>query len=391
MTTYNFDREIDRKKTNSLKYDFAVERGRDVDVLPLWVADMDFQAPKPVLDALQNAVSHGIFGYSEVKGEYFDALYRWFDSRFDWQPKSEWLVKTPGVVFALAMAVRALTKEGDSVLIQPPVYYPFFEVIRDNNRKIVESPLLLTDGHYEIDFDDLEEKIASQNVKLFLLCSPHNPVGRVWTKEELQKLGELCDRYHVFVVADEIHCDFTYPGHKHYVFASLDPQFLMNTVTCTSPSKTFNLAGLQVSNIFIPNLKMKKKFEKAVAQTGYSQLNLFGLVACKAAYEFGDIWLKELKLYLIQNLDYIRNFLKNELPLVSLIEPEGTYLVWLDFRKLNLSEEKLEKLIVEKAGLWLDSGKMFGIEGVGFQRINIACPISILEKALFKLKEALLS
>lgn len=186
MTTYNFDREIDRKKTNSLKYDFAVERGRDVDVLPLWVADMDFQAPKPVLDALQNAVSHGIFGYSEVKGEYFDALYRWFDSRFDWQPKSEWLVKTPGVVFALAMAVRALTKEGDSVLIQPPVYYPFFEVIRDNNRKIVESPLLLTDGHYEIDFDDLEEKIASQNVKLFLLCSPHNPVGRVWTKEELQ-------------------------------------------------------------------------------------------------------------------------------------------------------------------------------------------------------------
>ena len=183
MTTYNFDREIDRKKTNSLKYDFAVERGRDVDVLPLWVADMDFQAPKPVLDALQNAVSHGIFGYSEVKGEYFDALYRWFDSRFDWQPKSEWLVKTPGVVFALAMAVRALTKEGDSVLIQPPVYYPFFEVIRDNNRKIVESPLLLTDGHYEIDFDDLEEKIASQNVKLFLLCSPHNPVGRVWTKE----------------------------------------------------------------------------------------------------------------------------------------------------------------------------------------------------------------
>ena len=202
-------------------------------------------------------------------------------------------------------------------------------------------------------------------------------------------LGKICLKHDVKVISDEIHCDFTYPGHKHYVFASLDPQFLMNTVTCTSPSKTFNLAGLQVSNIFIPNLKMKKDFKKAVVQTGYSQLNLFGIVACKAAYEFGDIWLEELKVYLIRNLKYIRNFLKNELPLVSLIEPEGTYLVWLDFRKLNLSEEELEKLIVEKAGLWLDSGKMFGIEGVGFQRINIACPLSILEKALFNLKKAL--
>ena len=302
-----------------------------------------------------------------------------------------WLIKTPGVVFAISAAIRAYTKENDSIIIQTPVYYPFYEVILDNKRNLVTNPLLLKNDHYEIDFIDFERKIIENNVKLFILCSPHNPVGRVWRKDELINLGNICLKHNVKVISDEIHCDFTYPGHKHYVFASLDPQFLMNTVTCTSPSKTFNLAGLQVSNIFIPNLKMKKKFEKAVAQTGYSQLNLFGLVACKAAYEFGDIWLKELKLYLIQNLDYIRNFLKNELPLVSLIEPEGTYLVWLDFRKLNLSEEKLEKLIVEKAGLWLDSGKMFGIEGVGFQRINIACPISILEKALFKLKEALLS
>ena len=273
MTTYNFDREIDRKNTNSLKYDFAVERGRDADVLPLWVADMDFQAPKPVLDALQNAVSHGIFGYSEVKGEYFDALYRWFDSRFDWQPKSEWLVKTPGVVFALAMAVRALTKEGDSVLIQPPVYYPFFEVIRDNNRKIVESPLLLADGHYEIDFDDLEEKIASQNVKLFLLCSPHNPVGRVWTKEELQKLGELCDRYHVFVVADEIHCDFAFPEHPHTIFAKACPQLEENMILCTAPSKTFNLAGLQVSNIWVPGKEFRDRFKAEINAAGYSQVS----------------------------------------------------------------------------------------------------------------------
>lgn len=388
---YNFDQVIERKNTLSLKYDFSKERGKPEDILPLWVADMDFMTTNEVISELKKCVELGVYGYSESKEDYFKVIQNWYQRYFQWHLEPSWLIKTPGVVFAISAAIRAYTKENDSIIIQTPVYYPFYEVILDNKRNLVTNPLLLKNDHYEIDFIDFERKIIENNVKLFILCSPHNPVGRVWRKDELINLGKICLKHNVKVISDEIHCDFTYPGHKHYVFASLDPQFLMNTVTCTSPSKTFNLAGLQVSNIFIPNLKMKKKFEKAVAQTGYSQLNLFGLVACKVAYEFGDIWLKELKLYLIQNLDYIRNFLKNELPLVSLIEPEGTYLVWLDFRKLNLSEEKLEKLIVEKAGLWLDSGKMFGIEGVGFQRINIACPISILEKALFKLKEALLS
>ena len=388
---YNFDQVIERKNTLSLKYDFSKERGKPEDILPLWVADMDFMTTNEVISELKKCVELGVYGYSESKEDYFKVIQNWYQRYFQWHLEPSWLIKTPGVVFAISAAIRAYTKENDSIIIQTPVYYPFYEVILDNKRNLVTNPLLLKNDHYEIDFIDFERKIIENNVKLFILCSPHNPVGRVWRKDELINLGNICLKHNVKVISDEIHCDFTYPGHKHYVFASLDPQFLMNSVTCTSPSKTFNLAGLQVSNIFIPNLKMKKKFEKAVAQTGYSQLNLFGLVACKAAYEFGDIWLKELKLYLIQNLDYIRNFLKNELPLVSLIEPEGTYLVWLDFRKLNLSEEKLEKLIVEKAGLWLDSGKMFGIEGVGFQRINIACPISILEKALFKLKEALLS
>lgn len=388
---YNFDQVIERKNTLSLKYDFSKERGKPEDILPLWVADMDFMTTNEVISELKKCVELGVYGYSESKEDYFKVIQNWYQRYFQWHLEPSWLIKTPGVVFAISAAIRAYTKENDSIIIQTPVYYPFYEVILDNKRNLVTNPLLLKNDHYEIDFIDFERKIIENNVKLFILCSPHNPVGRVWRKDELINLGNICLKHNVKVISDEIHCDFTYPGHKHYVFASLDPQFLMNTVTCTSPSKTFNLAGLQVSNIFIPNLKMKKKFEKAVAQTGYSQLNLFGLVACKAAYEFGDIWLKELKLYLIQNLDYIRNFLKNELPLVSLIEPEGTYLVWLDFRKLNLSEEKLEKLIVEKAGLCLDSGKMFGIEGVGFQRINIACPISILEKALFKLKEALLS
>lgn len=389
MTTYNFDREIDRKKTNSLKYDFAVERGRDVDVLPLWVADMDFQAPKPVLDALQNAVSHGIFGYSEVKGEYFDALYRWFDSRFDWQPKSEWLVKTPGVVFALAMAVRALTKEGDSVLIQPPVYYPFFEVIRDNNRKIVESPLLLTDGHYEIDFDDLEEKIASQNVKLFLLCSPHNPVGRVWTKEELQKLGELCDHYHVFVVADEIHCELVYEGHDYTPFASLSERFRQNSVTCVSPSKAFNLAGLQIANIIAADEGVRRRIDRAININEVCDVNPFGVIATIAAYNEGGAWLDALRKYLWENYEYLYRFFEQRLPQYPVLPLEGTYLVWIDCRASSIGSDATTLRLQEEQKLMVNSGTLYGPGGEGFIRLNIACPRTLLADGLERIAHVL--
>lgn len=389
MTTYNFDREIDRKKTNSLKYDFAVERGRDVDVLPLWVADMDFQAPKPVLDALQNAVSHGIFGYSEVKGEYFDVLYRWFDSRFDWQPKSEWLVKTPGVVFALAMAVRALTKEGDSVLIQPPVYYPFFEVIRDNNRKIVESPLLLTDGHYEIDFDDLEEKIASQNVKLFLLCSPHNPVGRVWTKEELQKLGELCDRYHVFVVADEIHCELVYEGHDYTPFASLSERFRQNSVTCVSPSKAFNLAGLQIANIIAADEGVRRRIDRAININEVCDVNPFGVIATIAAYNEGGAWLDALRKYLWENYEYLYRFFEQRLPQYPVLPLEGTYLVWIDCRASSIGSDATTLRLQEEQKLMVNSGTLYGPGGEGFIRLNIACPRTLLADGLERIAHVL--
>lgn len=389
MTTYNFDREIDRKKTNSLKYDFAVERGRDVDVLPLWVADMDFQAPKPVLDALQNAVSHGIFGYSEVKGEYFDALYRWFDSRFDWQPKSEWLVKTPGVVFALAMAVRALTKEGDSVLIQPPVYYPFFEVIRDNNRKIVESPLLLTDGHYEIDFDDLEEKIASQNVKLFLLCSPHNPVGRVWTKEELQKLGELCERYHVFVVADEIHCELVYEGHDYTPFASLSKRFRQNSVTCVSPSKAFNLAGLQIANIIAADEGVRRRIDRAININEVCDVNPFGVIATIAAYNEGGAWLDALRKYLWENYEYLCRFFEQRLPQYPVLPLEGTYLVWIDCRASSIGSDATTLRLQEEQKLMVNSGTLYGPGGEGFIRLNIACPRTLLADGLERIAHVL--
>ncbi|MDO4321521.1 MAG: MalY/PatB family protein [Lachnospiraceae bacterium] len=388
---YDFDKVIDRRGTNCLKYDFAKERGKREDVLPLWVADMDFQTAPYIVERLEQAAVHGIFGYSESKEAYFQAVSGWYERHFGWTTKRSWLVKTPGVVFALAMAVRAFTRAGDAVLLQQPVYYPFSEVIRDNGRILVNSPLKLQDGHYEIDFEDFEQKIRENHVKLFLLCSPHNPVGRVWKEWELRRIGEICLRYGVLVVSDEIHSDFVYPGNRHFVFASLSPELADITVTCTAPSKTFNLAGLQVSNIFISNPELKKEFKKQVAAAGYSQLNLMGLAACQAAYEGGGEWLAGLKEYLAGNLAFVREYLAAKLPEIRLVEPEGTYLLWLDFRGLNLTEEEREDLIVNRAKLWLDSGAMFGPDGEGFERINIACPRQTLEKALEQLREAVYS
>lgn len=385
---YDFDKVTDRRGTNCLKYDFAPERGKPEGILPLWVADMDFPTAPEILERLEQAVRHGIFGYSEGKDDYFQAVAGWYKKYFDWEVKRNWLVKTPGVVFAIAAAIRAFTEEGDAVMLQQPVYYPFSEVIRDNRRVLVNSPLKLTEGSYEIDFADVEKKIAKNKVKLFLLCSPHNPVGRVWEEWELKKLGDLCLKYKVLVVSDEIHSDFVWPGHRHRVFASLSPEYADITVTCTAPSKTFNLAGLQASNIFISNHELKQRFKKAIAQAGYSQLNLMGLIACQAAYEEGGAWLSELKTYLEGNLAFVREYLKEQLPKIKLIEPEGTYLIWLDFRKLGLTEEEREDLIVNKAGLWLDSGAMFGADGEGFERINIACPRATLKEALDQLQKA---
>lgn len=387
--SYNFDTIVNRKNTNSLKYDFAVERGRPENILPLWVADMDFQTAPEIIEDLQNCISHGIYGYSETKQDYFNTVYQWFAQHHNWQTQNSWLIKTPGVVYALATAVRAYTNVHDHVMILTPVYYPFYEVIEDNDRQIVTSSLILKNGHYEIDFADFEQKIKDYHVRLFLLCSPHNPVGRVWKKEELIRLGDICIKYGVKIVSDEIHCDFVFPQHKHYVFASLKDEFLDNTITCTAPTKTFNLAGLQISNIFIANEKLRHQFEKAVVQTGYSQSNLMGIIACQSAYLHGGPWLRELKAYLQSNLDFLRDYLCREIPEVVLIEPEGTYLIWLDFRKLNLTEKELGHLIIHQAHLWLDRGMMFGPEGKGFQRINIACPRQTLEKALNQLKLAI--
>ncbi len=386
---FDFNLIVNRRNTNSLKYDFAVERGKTADVLPLWVADMDFPTVPEITQALVKASRHGIFGYTEVKEEYFNVLRNWFFVHYHWNIQRKWLVKTPGVVFAIAMAIRALTDKGDAVLIQRPVYYPFSETIISNERLLVNNPLVYKDGKYQIDFEDFEDKIIKHRVKLFLLCNPHNPVGRVWAKEELTRLGDICVKHDVIIVSDEIHADFIYPGHEHLVFANLKSEYLERTITCTAPSKSFNLAGLQVSNVFIGNPGLKSAFKAEIIKAGYSQLNTMGLIACQAAYEFGDEWLKELKEYLFQNLNYVKDYLEKHIPSVKLTEPEGTYLVWIDFRGLGLSEKELEDLIVNKAKLWLDAGTIFGPEGLGFQRINIACPRDTLALALKQLEKAI--
>lgn len=386
---YDFSQVIERNNTLSIKYDFAKERKKPSGLLSLWVADMDFPVAQEIKDALIERCNHGIFGYSEVKTPYYEVIAKWYQEKFNWTTKKQWLVKTPGVVAAIANAIRAFTNIGDAVLIQKPVYYPFFLTIEDNQRKVVNNSLVYKNGRYEMDFVDFEEKIISHKVKLFVLCSPHNPVGRVWNKEELLKIGDICLKHKVIVVADEIHADFVYQGHQHQVFANLKTDYQEITVTCTAPSKTFNIAGLQVSNIFIANENLRKKFKQELKKTANADINVMGLIACQAAYSQGEDWLRQVKIYIAENLEYVKTFLRDNLPQVKLVEPEGTYLLWLDFRELNLTEEELEDLIINKAKLWLDGGTMFGTEGVGFQRINIACPQKILIQAFTQLKEAL--
>ena len=388
MTKYNFDEVIDRRNTACLKYDFAIQRGRPADVLPLWVADMDFPIAREIQEALIARCQHAVFGYSESDDAYFSAVHDWYAKHFHWETKQEWLTKTPGIVFALAMAVKAFTKPGEAVLINQPVYYPFTEVIKDNKRELINSPLVLKDGKYSIDFADLEAKIVQNNVKLMLLCSPHNPVGKVWSREELQKVGDICLAHHVIIVSDEIHSDFVWGENKHTVFASLGEKYAQNCMVCTAPSKTFNIAGLQVSNIFIPNEDLRNAFRHEVAAAGYSQVNTLGLVACEAAYRYGEDWLTQVKTYIEANIRFVDAYLKSNLPQIKLLTPQGTYLIWLDCSALGFTAEDREQWLWHKAKLWLDGGGIFGPEGQAFERINVACPRSTLLQALEQLKKA---
>lgn len=385
----NFDRVINRKNTRCLKYDFAVQRGMPADVLPLWVADMDFETSSYIEDALVERAKEGIFGYSEVQAPYFEIVKNWMKKHHDWEPEESWLIKTPGVVFALAMAVKAFTEPGDSVLLQLPVYYPFSEVIRDNGRRIVSNTLYLgDDNRYHIDFEDFEKKIVEEHVKLFFLCSPHNPVGRVWSREELVRMGDICLKHHVLVVSDEIHNDFVFKG-QHHVFVGLKKEYQDITMTCTAASKTFNIASMMISNIFIPNEELRAKFKHQLDAAGISQLGVMGLVATEAAYSKGEEWYEAMLSYVKANIDFTRDFVEKHLPGVRMVDIEGTYLVWLDFKGTGLGVDELEDLIVNKAKLWLDSGKIFGESGRGFQRINVACPRSVLEEALGRIAEQL--
>ena len=387
-TGYNFDTIIDRHNTNAVKIDLAHLFGKPEDALPLWVADMDFPTAPEILDALHEKVNHGIFGYSSCDRAFFEAVKHWQKTEHSFDIERRHIVTTPGVVFALSCAIKAFSAEGESVIIQPPVYYPFKNMIEANNRKVVTSPLFERDGKWQMDFSDFEQKIIDNDVKLCILCSPHNPVGRVWTKDELQHLADICLRHHVIVFSDEIHNDFIIPPHTHTVFATLSEEVADSCIVSTSASKTFNLAGLQFSINFIKNPALRKRFHDERDKTGYDEPSLMGLIATKAAYEYGKPWLDALKQYLSENVAYVRRFLTERLPNVRLVEPEGTYLVWLDFSKLGLSDDELDNFIVHRAKLWLDRGVMFGQEGEQYQRINIATPRPLLREALERLEKA---
>ena len=384
---YEFNTIIDRHNTNSIKTDLAVRRGKPEDVLPLWVADMDFTTSPEILESLHKKVNHGIFGYSLADDAFYKAVKNWQKSEHNFDINRHYIVTTPGVVFAVATAIKAFTKKNDSIIIFTPIYYPLRDTIINNERKVITSSLIESNGKYKMDYEDFEKKIIDNKVKLFILCSPHNPVGRVWTKEELLKLSEICLRHNVLVFSDEIHNDFIYEPNRHTVYSTLSEEVAQNCIVSTSASKTFNLAGLQFSINFIQNPNLKQKFKNEIAKTGYDEPSLMGLVATQAAYEKGKPWLIQLKKYLLENLNFLKDFLKKKLPKVRLIEPEGTFLVWLDFSAYGLQDDELDNIIVNKAKLWLDRGTMFGIEGDNFQRINIATPRKILQEALEKLEK----
>ncbi len=386
----DFDTVIERRNTMSIKYDFAERLGMPADVLPLWIADMDFKTSSYVQEALIEAVNHGIFGYSEALSDYNNTVREYFQKKYNYEFVEREMVMTPGVVFAIATAVRALTIEGDAVLIQSPVYYPFSEVVTYNGRKVVDNTLIYNEkeNRYFIDFEDFEQKIIDNHVKLFLLCNPHNPVSRVWSREELLRLGEICLKHKVRVLSDEIHADFTFIG-KHHIFASLSPELEKITITFTSPSKTFNLAGLQLANIIIKDPTIRRKFIHEYKVSGYSEVSIMGYVSTIAAYKNGDVWFNAVFDYIKKNVEYVKQFVDSNLPGVKMINHEATYLVWLDFRKLGLSVDELDNRIIHKSKLWLDSGKIFGRTGEGFQRINVACPRKTLEEAMNRLKRVL--
>ncbi|MBN1221738.1 MAG: PatB family C-S lyase [Candidatus Aminicenantes bacterium] len=385
---YDFDKIIERRGTCSMKWDSSEKRVGVREVLPMWVADMDFTAPQPVIDALRKRVDHGIYGYTDKPESYYEAVVLWMKKRFKWDVEQEWIAFTPGVITALCISIQAYTAPGDKVIIQQPVYYPFPEVIRSNDRTVLNNPLKIDAGRYVMDYTHLKS-IIDPGTKMLVLCSPHNPVGRVWTKEELLLLAEICLEHDIVLVSDEIHADLVMSGHKHTPTAALSPEIANITVTCNAPTKTFNIAGLEVGYAIIPDKNRRRLFKKSLSRTGLMLSNMFGIVALEAAYILGEEWLGQLLDYVESNYLYLKSFIKKNMPQVKAYPLEGTYLVWLDFRDCGLSDKQLRDLFLHEAKIWLVDGPKFGPGGEGFQRINIACPRKILEEGLQRIAAVL--
>lgn len=376
---YDFDAMHNRRIAGDIKYNCPS------DVIPMWVADMDFKVPNEISDALIKEAMHGIFGYKEPDEEYMSLVTQWYKLRFDWEIRPEHIITSPGVMFSIGASINALTEIGDSILICQPVYYPFSKIVTANKRKLVISVLTETNGRYQFNFDDIETKIKKHSVKMFLLCSPHNPVGRVWTKDELKKIGNICLANNVTIVSDEIHSDFIYQRNTHTPLASISDELAKITVTCTAPSKTFNLAGLQASNTVVFDPVIRRKIEKSIAASGYFEINTMASVSTKAAYQYGGEWLDGLLSYLEESRQILQKAFPTDFP-ISLIQPEGTYLAWLDCRKTELTSTKLYDIFLNKARVWLHKGDTFGKSGNGFMRLNFACPHSVLCEAIDRIK-----
>ncbi|MGC9196942.1 MAG: MalY/PatB family protein [Syntrophobacteraceae bacterium] len=388
---YNFDTPIDRHNSTSFKWNgahlFLGEKA--MNALPLWVADMDFRVPREVIETLKQTADHGIFGYSIIPDSYYDSIISWMNKQYKWSIKREWIYHSPGIVTGLNCIVNAFTNEGDAIAIQPPVYYPFTNCIVNNNLRVVNNCLTLSNNLYTIDYDDLEKCLAIDNVKMLILCNPHNPVGRVWTRDELTILGHICLKYNIIVVSDEIHADLTFGDFSTTAFANISDDFARNTIICTSASKTFNLAGLQTANIIIPNNELGNIFYKYMTRLNLLRPNIFGQVATQSAYNFGEEWLLQVKNYLQDNLNFLLHYINQNITGINVIKPEGTYLVWLDCRELGMGGEELKMFMLDRAGVAFDDGYLFGPGGEGFTRMNIACTRQTLHEALRRIAQAL--
>jgi cysteine-S-conjugate beta-lyase len=379
---YDFDKIISRHDTNSVKWDLRPN------MLPMWVADMDFETAPAVKAAVLHRAEHGIFGYVHVPEAYYNAVIQWFKRRHHWQMQKEWIVYTTGVVPAISAIIKAMTEPGDGVLIQTPVYNCFFSSIKNNGCRVIENELVYHDQTYTIDFEDLERKASDSSVKVMILCNPHNPAGRVWTREDLQHIGEICFRNNVFVIADEIHCELVMPGYKYTPFASISEEFEKHSATCTSPSKSFNIAGLQIANITISDETIRRRIDRTINVNEVCDVNPFGVDALIAAYNESEDWLNQLNIYINSNYQYLCNFFTNNLPKFPVTKLEGTYLVWIDISILDKSSKVVTKELLNKENIWLNEGIMYGTSGDKFVRINIACPRDTLNEGLVRLKRA---